>query len=82
MCYLPVKCLKAIVFIGSICAIAISIGLLARKAFLIQSPSTSRSKRNKSSVQLVKVQSRVRSLRFISLLSCSCCWELPDFRDR
>jgi hypothetical protein len=31
MCYLPVKCLKAIVFIGSICAIAISIGLLARK---------------------------------------------------
>lgn len=30
MCYLPVKCLKAIVFIGSICAIAISIGLLAR----------------------------------------------------
>jgi hypothetical protein len=30
MCFLPVKCLKVIVFVGSICSIAISVGLLAR----------------------------------------------------
>lgn len=40
MCFLPVKCLRAIVFIGSICSIAISVALLARNPQHTQSPST------------------------------------------
>jgi hypothetical protein len=30
MCYFPIRCLKAVVFLGSICSILISLALLAR----------------------------------------------------
>lgn len=57
MC-LPVPCLKVIVFIGSICSIAISVALLARNSLPTQSPSMSKSRRNPSSAAPASPQSR------------------------
>ena len=80
MCFLPVKCLKAIVFIGSICAIAISIGLLARSFAFTQSPYTSKLRRNKSSVRPARERSLAPSSHSIFHPSYSGCWEWPVFR--
>ena len=76
MC-LPVPCLKVIVFIGSICSIAISVALLARNSPPTQSPSTSKSRKSPSSAAPASPQSVPPSSASTSPPSSFCCSESP-----
>ena len=78
MC-LPVPCLKVIVFIGSICSIAISVALLARNSPSTQSPSTSRSRKSPSSAAPASRQSAPPSSASTSPPSSFYCWESPGW---
>lgn len=67
MCFLPVKCLKAIVFIGSVCSIAISVALLALTIYVQVEKKTIISSASQSAVSASLIGLYISSIVFLLL---------------